>query len=130
MQEPFDGGLFGRCVLVVEDDFLIAFSLCDALTELGIQVLGPVASVGEALQLLGTASHIDAALLDVSLGHELAFAVADGLIARQIPFVFATGYDPHLFPARFAGIVCRQKPLQPLAEIRRLLAVPAPGRRT
>lgn len=129
MQEPTDSGVIDFCVLVVEDDYLIAFSLCEALTELGIRVLGPVATINQALQLLNSATRIGAALLDVDLGHEQAFAVADGLIARQIPFVFATGYDPHLFPVRFAGIACRQKPLQPLEEIRRLLKMPAPGRR-
>lgn len=129
MRELADSGLVGLCVLIVEDDFLIALALGDALAELGIQVLGPVASEQQALGLLTTAPRIDAALLDVNLGGHMAYAVADELIRRCIPFVFATGYDPHIFPARFSGIACRQKPLNPLTEVRRLLAAAMPVRR-
>jgi len=128
MQALAEAGLIGRCVLVVEDDFLIAIHLSDALSELGMQVVGPAASVSQALALLSTPQQVDAALLDVNLGGELVYAVADALLARAIPFVFVTGYDTHCLPVRFAGIACRQKPLHPLDEIRRLLTVSAPGR--
>ena len=44
--------LDGRHILVVEDDFLLAQSLRDALEEAGAVVLGPAARVRQALDLI------------------------------------------------------------------------------
>jgi CheY-like chemotaxis protein len=122
MKGTSDEVLRGRCVLVVEDDFLIASSLSEALDELGVRVLGPAASAQHALTLLEGEADVDAALLDVNLRGELSYPVADVLCARGVPFVFATGYDTHAIPARFADVPCRQKPFHPIEDIRRLLA--------
>jgi DNA-binding response OmpR family regulator len=54
-------------ILVVEDEPLIALVVKDALVRAGHEVLGPVASVGAALELVHDHS-VDLALLDVNLG--------------------------------------------------------------
>ena len=44
--------LAGRRVLVVEDETLVAMLVEDTLADAGVVVLGPVATVTEALSLL------------------------------------------------------------------------------
>ena len=100
----------GRHVLVVEDDFFIAEDLTLSLEAVGATVLGPVATVPEALDLIAGAERLDGAVLDINLQGEMAFPVADALKARAISFVFATGYDPSIVPARFAGVLTCEKP--------------------
>ena len=41
-----------RRILIVEDEFLIALDLEDALGELGWEVVGPAATVADALRLV------------------------------------------------------------------------------
>ena len=84
--------LINRHILVVEDEFLIAWALQDNLKLCGAHVIGPAASVEDALGLLEH-ERIDGAILDVSLGRDKVYPVAAALTARNIPFVFATGYS-------------------------------------
>jgi DNA-binding response OmpR family regulator len=107
-----DQFLQGRRVLVAEDEYLIAFDVCDALVRAGAEVLGPVPSVEDAAALLSREVHIDAAVLDVNLRGDMIFAVADALQDRGIPLVFATGYDTDSLPARFSGATRLEKPLE------------------
>ena len=60
------GELRGRRVLIVEDEFLIALDIEDALAELGCEVLGPVPTVAEAMRL-AEPGRCDLAVLDVRL---------------------------------------------------------------
>ena len=84
----------GRLVLVVEDEFLIAMDLELLLQEHGWRVLGPAATVAEALRLLQGETP-DVALLDINLQGELVTPVAEELRARSVPFVLASAYDGH-----------------------------------
>lgn len=74
-------------VLVVEDEFLIAMNLQAILEESGYRVVGPAASVEQALQLL-TLDLPDAAVLDVSLRGEIVTPVAAALRHAEVPFVY------------------------------------------
>lgn len=97
--------LKGRRLLLVEDDFLLAECLKEALEDQGAIVLGPAPSVDRALRLLDEVQHaIDAAILDVNLRGEVVFSVADTLVERGLPFIFVSGYDRELVPARFSNI--------------------------
>lgn len=98
-----------RRILVVEDEYLIADLLASGLADAGAIVLGPVGSLGDALELIGQGAVIDAAVLDVNLGGEMVYPAADKLVENAIPFVFTTGYDPLSIPSRFAGIGCCEK---------------------
>ena len=81
--------LFGRSVLVVEDEALVAWDLESTLTAAGLKVLGPVASVQAALDLLRN-NRPDAAILDVNLQGELVTPVARELRNMKVPFVLST----------------------------------------
>jgi CheY-like chemotaxis protein len=91
--------LRGRRVLVVEDDYILAQDLLEELLRSGAAVMGPVATVAEALDLLRSGLSPHMAVLDIGLGDETVYPVADALRARGIPFVFATGYDACTVPA-------------------------------
>ena len=97
-------------ILVVEDEYLIAMSLADALQNAGSVVVGPVPSVDKAIQKIESEPHIDAAVVDVNLGGVLAYAVADMLIARKIPFVFTSGYEDNALRNRYAQVKNCPKP--------------------
>jgi two-component system, response regulator PdtaR len=82
----------GRLVLVVEDEFLIAMDLELLLRRHGWRVLGPAATVAEALRLLRSETP-DVALLDINLRGEPVTPVAEELRARGVPLVLASAYD-------------------------------------
>lgn len=105
--------LSGRRILVVEDDFFIADDFAALLEAAGAQVVGPVATLAEALGLMETAEQIDGALLDINLQGEMAYALADALRARGVPVVFVTGYSRSAVPERYADIPLLEKPVDP-----------------
>jgi CheY-like chemotaxis protein len=96
--------------MVVEDEFLLALCLTEALEQAGASVLGPVASIEGALALIEREPQIDAALLDMNLGGEAIYPVADRLMDARVPFIFTTGYDHSLTPARYQDIQHCNKP--------------------
>lgn len=102
--------LTDRRILVVEDEYFLAQNLLAELEEAGAVVIGPEATVADALQRIGVEPWIDAAVLDVNLAGEEAFPIADLLLTRAIPFVFASGYDAGLITLRYPGVVNCTKP--------------------
>ena len=105
-------GIDGLRLLLVEDEFVLALGLADSLADLGAVVVGPVATVEDALTLVQRVPEIDGAVLDVNLGHEVAYPVADALLARGIPFLFATANDRACLPERFAQVPLCRKPFR------------------
>ena len=103
-------GLRDRRILVVEDEYLVAMSLAEALQDAGSIVLGPVPSVDKAIKTIELEPHIDGAVVDVNLGGMLAYPVADLLIARKIPFVFTSGYEDNLLRDRYSQVKNCAKP--------------------
>ena len=101
----------GRSILVVEDDYMLAYDLCRDLEAAGARVLGPVASISEALEILDRAEGLDAAVLDVNLSGTMVFPLAEALRDRGVPFVFATGYEAWALPSAFAKVPRCDKPL-------------------
>jgi DNA-binding response OmpR family regulator len=91
---------YGKRVLVVEDEYLTADDLRRQLIAHGAEVVGPVASVNEALALIESRA-IDAAVLDINLHAEIAFPVAFVLDERKLPFVFATAAVPEDLPEHY-----------------------------
>ena len=58
-----------KCILVVEDEAIVAAMVEEMLSELGATIIGPAFSISEALSLAG-ANEIDAALLDINVNSE------------------------------------------------------------
>jgi CheY-like chemotaxis protein len=105
-------GLQGLRILIVEDEYLIADDICQALQDAGAEILGPSPTVSGAAALVAAEAAIDAALLDINLRGEPVFEVADTLLSRGIPFAFATGYDHWAIPARFGAVPRLEKPFK------------------
>lgn len=103
----------GQHILVVEDEYLIMSDLTTAVEAEGARVIGPTASLAEALRLAANAPRIDGAVLDINLQGEMVYPLADMLEERGIPFVFATGYDDGAIPQRYAKVKRFQKPFDP-----------------
>ena len=119
--------LQGLCLLLVEDQHALGATLADVASDLGANVVGPVATVADALALIERLPEVDAAILDVHLGQEASYPVADALRARRTPFLFATAHDERRLPERFRDVPLCRKPFG-FPEFRRALgqlAVPA-----
>lgn len=117
------GTLNGMRVLIVEDEMLVSMLVEDMLGDFGCSVVGPAATIGEALALAETA-RIDAAVLDVNLGGDPIFPVADALMARSVPYVFASGYGESGLAEAYRGTPVLQKPFRQADLERALNALP------
>jgi CheY-like chemotaxis protein len=107
-------------LLVLEDEALVSMLIEDQVIELGFSVVGPAATVKQALALCAT-EPIDGALLDVNLGGgQRSDPVADYLETRNVPFLFVTGYGHAGLEPRFAEHAVLQKPFA-LPDLRRSL---------
>ena len=119
---PVNGG---KCILLVEDESLVAMMITEALIDLGFIVIGPYRTTAEATRALAT-TPVAAALLDINLGNELVYPVADLLVSCRIPFAFVTGYASDAVAPRYAGAPVLVKPLDRDA-LRKLFAQGSDG---
>lgn len=103
------GSLAGLKVFVVEDEMLVSMLVEDMLGDLGCEVVGPAASLAEAIPLAETAE-MGAALLDLNLAGKSVHPVADILLARKVPFIFASGYGDTSADGPYQGVPSLQKP--------------------
>jgi ActR/RegA family two-component response regulator len=87
-----------RRVLLVEDEYFIAADMARAFAARGVEVVGPVGNLDEAMQVIDVEDRLDGAVLDINL--------------HGVPFVFATGYDGSMIPERFADVTRCEKPIE------------------
>ena len=85
-----EAALVDRRVLIVEDEPFIAFDLADAIEHAGGIVIGPAATVREALALIKT-QRVEAAILDVNLPDGDVGPVISALADEGIFLVVHTG---------------------------------------
>ncbi len=83
--------------MVVEDEILIAMMVEAALNDVGCDVVGPFARLGDAM-MAARSEPVDAALLDINLDGDMVFPAADILVERGVPFLLATGYGRGILP--------------------------------
>ena len=124
----------GREVLVVEDEAIGAMLLEEVLGKAGYGIIGPVASLENALAVAEVTA-MDAALLDINLRGKLSFPVAYVLRGRGVPFIFLSGYAHEIvIPPDLRDVVLLAKPYnltRILTVLSRLIAQrggPAPPR--
>jgi DNA-binding NtrC family response regulator len=104
--------LAGKRVLVVEDEYLVALTVEDVLSEAGCIVVGPFGRVQDALAA-ATVEVVDAALLDVNVAGEMVFPVAYLLEEQGTPFLFVTGYGRSILPNDRSHWEACTKPFEP-----------------
>lgn len=116
--------LNGRFVLIVEDEYFLANDLERSFEHIGINIIGPVPSLGQAMALVKEKA-IDLAVLDIGLNGIKVYDLADALIEREVPILFVTGYDRSAIPSRYADVPMCQKPVDAdkvIAALARIIA--------
>lgn len=105
--------------------------LTAVLEDSGFQVLGPAASVPEALGLLKH-QQPHAAVLDMNLGGEPAVPVARMLRRMEVPFTVASAYARSSWPNDdvLDGVVSLGKPTAPRELVRTLRELISDGTTT
>jgi light-regulated signal transduction histidine kinase (bacteriophytochrome) len=83
--------LADACVMILEDQLVIAVGLEQILAGAGVDDVLTTSSEAETTRVLAQ-RRPDVAVLDVNLGTGTSIAVAEELARRNIPFLFATGY--------------------------------------
>ena len=113
----------GAPVLVAEDQTFIALDLALAVEDAGGKVVGPAATVAEALELLA-AVDVAGAILDVDLIGGDCSAVIEFLTSRRIPTIVQTGVElPPGLAARFPGLTVHLKPYRASELVAQLAAM-------
>jgi DNA-binding response OmpR family regulator len=113
--------LKGVPVLVVEDAWQVARAMKRLLDQLGMNVVGPAATVAEARRLFATFKPV-AALVDVNLKGELAWDLINDLCEQGIDVVVISGY-PLLDNSQCASVTHLQKPYHPAELVSVLCAI-------
>jgi len=125
----WDASMLNRLpVLIVEDEALIALELAIAVENIKGEVVGPVATVADALEALSLTS-VMAAVLDANLLDRDVTPVALALIEKKIPFVVHSALGlPDDLRAMFPDLPFVPKPSRPADVVLRLAAEINAGR--
>lgn len=99
-------------VLLAEDSTLIAMDIESILTNYGCEVLGPFASVGEALKAVDR-ERVDVAVIDFLLNDGSAEPLARVLDDQGIPYAICTGAGEAELTARYPYTPLLGKPYNP-----------------
>ena len=107
-------------VLIVEDEVLIAWMLADSLEDAGHEVVGPAATLAEALGLCEAAAPPELAVLDINLrdgsnGVDLARALS---VRWGVLAIFASAQVAEARQARDIALGCIRKPYAPQTVLR------------
>jgi CheY-like chemotaxis protein len=103
-----------RTVLLVEDDALCALDLSEHLEAAGWSVVGPAASVDQAMAAFRS-TRCDIAVLDINLGRDTSEPVARALSECSTPFVVVSGYSTEQLPCAYRDAPLLTKPVNPNA---------------
>ena len=98
-----------RCILIVEDEPLIAMMLEDFLESLGHSISATCDTVDTAMTEVEKGG-FDLAILDVNLKGQNVWPVASRLRQQGVPFVIASGGHVDPPPAEFAAVPLIEKP--------------------
>lgn len=126
--------LGGVRILIVEDNYMVASNLADALGSTGARIVGVVGNLEDAMAFADSRhAEIGIALLDVNLAGVMSYPVADILVRHDVSFIFMTGYDNASMDAAYRDFPVCMKPFgfqTVVSTIRRVLdgrTSPEPG---
>ncbi|EZP53525.1 response regulator [Sphingomonas sp. RIT328] len=102
--------LAGKAVLVVEDEYMIADDLARELRGAGAHVVGPAASLPQAMRL-SDAGALDLAILDINLREMLVYPLIDALLAAGVKVLLTSGYDEAMILDRYHDLPRCEKPV-------------------
>ena len=107
-------------ILIVEDDAVIAMVLADSLEDAGHEVVGPAATMAEALALCEGAPPPELAVLDINLRDgSSGVDVAHALLERWgVPSIFASGQAVDARRAKDVALGYIRKPYRPETVLR------------
>jgi CheY-like chemotaxis protein len=100
-------------VLIIEDEYLIATTLAQMLTDGGHIVTGMVGSADKAIQMLDE-RQCDVAVVDANLAGSCAAPIGTALRKRGIPFVVISGYSRQQLLASLQDAPFLPKPVDPV----------------
>lgn len=126
--------LDGVRILVVDDNYMIASNLAEALGSAGARIVGVLGTLEDATVFVASRhAEVEIALLDVNLAGVMSYPVADILVRHDVPFIFMTGYDTASMEAAYRDFPVCMKPFgfqTVVSTIRRVLdgRTPPPDR--
>ena len=109
-------------VLIVEDEPFIAWDLAQAVASAGGVVIGPAATVAEALALV-QASVLEGAILDVNLPDGHIGPVLESLRQHVAILIHSGGGVPHELKHRFPHVPVYFKPTPAEVQTARLFSL-------
>lgn len=98
-------------LLIIEDDFLIAMDLAQALTKEGFSQVEMSGDLKEAIKRLNT-ENWNAVILDANLNGTSSERIAQTLRSNDTPFIVVTGYDSEKLPLILREAPFLQKPIR------------------
>ncbi len=101
----------GRRIIIIEDEWLIASAMEQALTDAGMDVVGIRGTIGSAARMIRKGG-FDAAILDANLGGATAEPLAQMLRAHALPFVVVSGYGQDQGMPLPTGVPVLKKPFE------------------
>jgi DNA-binding NtrC family response regulator len=97
-------------ILIIDDEFLVLWSLQDELEQLGFHSIYTASNVDASLAMVND-QEFSFAFLDVNLGDQKSFPIARALEKRGIPFAFVTGYGRAGLEGKFEEAAVIHKPV-------------------
>ena len=96
-------------ILIIEDEPIVAINYAAILTQAGIEVVGPVGTLEQALHVIEQ-EPVTGAMLDLNLLGQSAEPIASILSERKIPFVIVSGLPSEEVQQRFGTARLLSKP--------------------
>lgn len=115
--------LAGRRILVVEDEFLLSFDICQQIDDCGGVVVGPASTLDKGYALIDTKPLPDGGILNIRIGRDMVYPLADKLLAADVPIIFATSEDRSSIPQKYVSVPLLAKPINMMIVAEKLFPV-------
>ncbi|MPS81336.1 MAG: response regulator [Achromobacter sp.] len=98
-------------LLVVEDEYVIAETLAEALREDGATIVGMIGWLDEAMRFASAnAGQFNCAVVDINLHGTLSYPLIDALVAQGVHVVLLTGFGVEALDPAYRGFPRCEKP--------------------